>query len=826
MKHIHYLSASLLIPALMGLSSCVSTDQPDQESAPIVEQQSNHGENYTNVIPGTLVVKLTPEQLTTYRQGGSASVTRALSSDAAYWPETLGEITMTPLFLDEDAFRARRHEAGLDRWMIVTYAGQVPPHKAKALVEASESFEAVELQWAMATPESKITPVPAEQLRELSERNATRAMDRFDDPLLPAQWHYYNDGHHYPNCIAGADINLLPAWQMETGKPNVIVCVVDGGIDYKHPDLAGHVDVERSFNFVLDKNNHPKGKGNIYDASGHGTHVAGTIAAVNNNGIGVCGIAGGDGTPGTGVTLINAQVFGYDTERSLGGAAGIVYGADHGAVISQNSWGYRAPGPRTLPQQDREAIDYFVRNAGKLEDGTQDPKSPMAGGVVIFAAGNDGLTFHSLPGSYEGCISVASFGWDFQRASYSNSGDWVSISAPGGDQNRHFDRGGVLSTVPTAYDKSGYGYMQGTSMACPHVSGVAALIVSKYGRMGYTSEMLKQRLISAVKPYSIGDLNRQFRGLLGSGYLDAAAALLDDGKIAPETPGKITAEVGYTTASLTWPVAKDEDGLDETATLYRLYYSQSPITASDLEKTPFVEVYGSGLPLGKSITGRIAGLQDGTIYYVGVVAVDRFGNTSGLATSEIKTSVNNAPVITEGMPESPLTLDRTASYTLRLKVTDADSHKWTYRLEGDLSGVTAVREDDTIVITISGAQHLGSYALTLILTDEYGKSTSVEIPFKSISYTSIELATNLTELVVKEGETGRTVDLTKIFRGTPGTTLTYEATSERESVVGVTLKDGILSLSPKSVGSAPIRITATDGRSHLTIRLYVRVVRK
>lgn len=147
MKHIHYLSASLLIPALMGLSSCVSTDQPEQEGAPVVEQQSNHREDYTNVIPGTLVVKLTPEQLASYRKGGSTSVTRALSSEAAYWPETLGEITMTPLFLDEDAFRERRHRAGLDRWMIVTYKGQVPSHKAKALVEASESFEAVELQW-------------------------------------------------------------------------------------------------------------------------------------------------------------------------------------------------------------------------------------------------------------------------------------------------------------------------------------------------------------------------------------------------------------------------------------------------------------------------------------------------------------------------------------------------------------------------------------------------------------------------------------------------------------------------------------------------------
>ena len=344
--------------------------------------------------------------------------------------------------------------------------------------------------------------------------------------------------------------------------------------------------------------------------------------------------------------------------------------------------------------------------------------------------------------------------------------------------------------------------------------------------MGYTSEMLKQRLLSAVKPYSIGDLNQQFRGQLGSGYLDAAAALLDDNKFAPEAPAKIDAsQIGYTEVTLSWSATADEDGLGGTALLYRLYYSESPITSSDLDKSPFVEVYGGGLALGKTISRRLSGLKDGTTYYVGVVAVDRFGNTSGLATSEIKTKENAAPVITEGMPDGPITLDRSATYTLRLKVSDADSHKWTYRLEGDLSGITSVREDDTIVLTISGAQHLGEHALSLILTDEYGKSTIVPIPFTSISYQPVTLATGLSELEVKVGDTGRTVDLSKLFLATSGYTLTYEVASERESVVGVTLKDGILSLTPKAVGYAPIRITATDGRSQLTVRLYVRVIR-
>ncbi len=131
---------------------------------------------------------------------------------------------------------------------------------------------------------------------------------RFNDPRLPEQWHYQNFGN-ISGTVAGADINLFPAWEVTTGSPEVVVAIIDGGIDYTHEDLAanmcineaelnglpgvdddgnGFVDDIYGFNFCTNS-------GEIYPHS-HGTHVAGTVGAVNNNGIGVAGVAGGAGS--------------------------------------------------------------------------------------------------------------------------------------------------------------------------------------------------------------------------------------------------------------------------------------------------------------------------------------------------------------------------------------------------------------------------------------------------------------------------------------------------------------------------------------------------
>ena len=170
-----------------------------------------------------------------------------------------------------------------------------------------------------------------------------------------------------------------------------------------------------------------------------------------------------------------------------------------------------------MNSSEKAAIDYFIANAGK-----NDPDSPIEGGVVIFAAGNDGDLFGDVseyPASYEAVVSVAAMGSDFLPAYYTCYNDEVDITAPGGDlynSSLGTDNGGVLSTIlsdpsVTYYDderrqgltdSNVYGYMQGTSMACPHVSGVAALGLSYLSQLGYrmTADAYKKLLLESVHP--------------------------------------------------------------------------------------------------------------------------------------------------------------------------------------------------------------------------------------------------------------------------------------------------------------------------------------
>lgn len=315
-----------------------------------------------------------------------------------------------------------------------------------------------------------------------------------DDPLYYEQWHYHNTGQQ--NGIPDSDIDLPEAWEIEKGNSDLIVAIVDEGVQFTHPDIEGNMWEGIGFNFVANNATVVPGS--------HGTHVGGTIAAVNNNGEGVSGIAGGSGTA-NGVRLMSAQVF---TSTSSGGfALAPVWAADNGAAISQNSWGYTTAG--VYEQDVLDAIDYFNANGGG--------DALTGGGITIFAAGNDGTDGEWYPGYYSGTFAVAATNNKDIKSYYSNYGTWVDISAPGGETNSVFQRG-VLSTVTDG----AYAFYQGTSMACPHVSGVAALVASlAYGEIGPID--LAEILQNTTDNHY--DVNPGYLGKLGAGRVNAYNAL-------------------------------------------------------------------------------------------------------------------------------------------------------------------------------------------------------------------------------------------------------------------------------------------------------------
>ena len=275
----------------------------------------------------------------------------------------------------------------------------------------------------------------------------------------------------------------------------------------------------------------------------HGTHVAGTIAAVNNNGIGVNGIAGGSGQ-NDGVRIMSCETLGASESGNSGGGLGaqvraIKYAADNGAVICQNSWGYTSG---ALSRTDwtkgnysalADAIRYFVKYAGLDENGEQE--GPMAGGIVIFAAGNDSSGELCYPASDEAVVSVAATSWLGTPSYYTNYGKWVSLSAPGGDLTLNSTYGGVYSTSIGENGESAYEGINGTSMACPHVSGACALAVSWYygteKKKGLTCDILKEALLSSVTPVD-PFCEAPYFGNMGAGSLDTYQLLLAVKKVA------------------------------------------------------------------------------------------------------------------------------------------------------------------------------------------------------------------------------------------------------------------------------------------------------
>lgn len=485
---------------------------------------------------GELLIKFSPEMSDILDQA-QLSKTRAGKATRSGIPSTdevldiLGSYSFERVFPVDANTEARTREAGLHLWYTVKFNKgtdlKAAAERLKQLGEISKVQTNGRIKRAYNT-DSKRIYLSDKALQQKATR-AAAAEGEPNDPGFASQWHYRNLGegnydfenlnNNHVGAKAGCDVNALEAWKTCTGDPSIIVAILDEGVMYTHPDLAanmwcnpgesvqgaktdgdgnGYEGDLHGYNFVTESGDITWTDAND---SGHGTHVAGTIAAVNNNGKGVCGVAGGDGTPNSGVKIMSCQVFSGQNSVTLAGEArAIKYAADNGAVILQCSWGYNSsessiingytPGPATEKEWaetyplEKEALDYFINNAGS-------PNGVIDGGIPVFAAGNEYAGNPAFPGAYSKCVSVSSLAADYTPACYTDFGSLVTLSAPGGDLEYYSkigeqedeywaetettkQKGAVLSTM-IKNGRPAYGYMEGTSMACPHVSGVAAL---------------------------------------------------------------------------------------------------------------------------------------------------------------------------------------------------------------------------------------------------------------------------------------------------------------------------------------------------------------
>jgi thermitase len=299
-----------------------------------------------------------------------------------------------------------------------------------------------------------------------------------NDPRYGEQWHL-------------PKINAAQAWDTQTGSSNVVVAVIDSGLDLDHADIAGavwsnpgeiadgldndgngFVDDVNGWNFVNDTNN-------VNDTFGHGTHVAGIIGATGNNGIGVAGVA-------YGVKIMPVSVGGPSISASAVAEA-IYYAVDEGADVINMSFS----GPASFVGA-REAIDHAVEQ----------------GVVLVASAGNGATQNYQYPAIYQEVIAVAALDPANARVTLSHYGRWVDAAAPGQL---------VMSTLPN----DEYGTMTGTSQASPIVAGVAALVKSAHP--GFSAEEVRAQVLASAA--SVSAQNPDYLGLLGAGLPNAALAV-------------------------------------------------------------------------------------------------------------------------------------------------------------------------------------------------------------------------------------------------------------------------------------------------------------
>ncbi len=816
----------LSLTLLIGISSCINDRSAEPNDQITTEVASPLYTQNANAIPGRLAIYV-DEELASQLEG--LATTRAAATDILT-SESLRDAGITSIrrmFRHAGKFEERTRKAGLHRWYNLSFDESAPSTRvANGLLEHPGVLKVQDkIRYKSLDDEPTIVTRP--------ESRANDEEDVFNDPYLYLQWHYKNDAEA-EGFVKGMDINVAPLWKSGvTGRPEVVVAIVDGGIDYDHPDLAANMHInEAELNGesgVDDDNN-----GFVDDIYGfnfientaeiiehtHGTHVAGTVAAVNNNDIGVSGVAGGNGDPASGVRLISCQMLqsnpttGEDlTGDDTSAAEAIKYGADAGAIISQNSWGYQSA---DIMDYDTDAIDYFCQYAGIDENGNQ--VGPMKGGIVLFAAGNDSAIY-SNPGQHSSAVSVTAISPNGAMAPYSNYGDWADISAPGGDKDHWIDYvGGVLSTLPVGMYAADYGSLTGTSMACPHVSGVVALYLSKCVEEGTTEgltrEMVIDRLLNTTR--TLVESEPDYYTQMGHGLVDASRFV---GIATSTTPDTVTdlsvSATTHTTSTLKWSTPNNAKG-------YTIFYSQNSLDQVDYDALPADVV---SIDINKSVGAdgymysTITNLLPATKYYASIRSWDYADNTSSTSEAiDFTTNENRAPqffkedVLVEG--SDPVEVEANGQIKLSYTIVDADGDDFEYEFT---SGSTAESEpiynktthQFTIYVVGSKADE-GNYSATLKVTDEYGAASSLEINYTIETNKAPTLLLQLEDIALKEIGTTKEISLEGVFEDEDGP-MSYSVSSSDSDVIAASITESnTILIESAAFGKSTITLSATD----------------
>ncbi|MBR5704116.1 MAG: S8 family serine peptidase [Bacteroidales bacterium] len=626
-----------------------------------------------------------------------ASMLESGVSPSAVFPDLDG-VEAYRLFPKDSVFEARQRKAGLHRWYVLKYDRQISDTKASASLKSIDGVQIVE-PLIPAVPDQAGIP--------------------FNDPdAAKYQWHLFNSGTLYSGFKKGADINVLPVWKDYTaGTSNVIVAVIDTGVQYDHPDLNGVVippGENGSKSFLVKNLLSPYS----YQPQNHATHVAGIIAAINNNGIGGCGIAGGSNGTG-GVRILDCQAIGSSEGESGYPTSALVWAANHGAVIANNSWSLTYDSvdkvPDNTPSSYADAIDYFIENAGTDSNGNQ--TGPMKGGVVFFSAGNKGWD-KGQPAMYERAIAVGATGPAGEKSTYSNYGDWVDICAPGGNHNAY---GNQLAQIYSTKASDTYGFMQGTSMSCPVASGAAALLVSYFGGAGFTNTKLAELIINGA------DFENAPSGL--GGQIDVYESIYSNGKtISPVKDLKIvTSKNGI---NLIFPI---------NAYGNRPVYACEAAISTDRSRLEHLDpfnipqnvihkkIYTSNGKIGGKELALFDKLAPG-VYYATVVSYEKnhkYSTNNDIISAEI--FGNRPPVIIGGKPET-IVLNHYQKDSLHFEYSDPDGDQITLSVArasvADVWRRPATGQLDLIIT--GGAADPGTYTTVCTLTDIDGAVTKYE----------------------------------------------------------------------------------------------------